>query len=52
MKDQVSSDSSEVQVRKLPMAERAARLSEQQRRLTGVAISGELQPSYALIDKV
>ena len=52
LKDQVSSDAAEHQVRKLPMAERAARLSEQQRRLSGVSITGELQPSYGLIDKV
>ncbi|CAE7262817.1 unnamed protein product, partial [Symbiodinium microadriaticum] len=52
LKDQVSSDAAEHQVRKLPMAERAARLSDQQRRLSGVSITGELQPSYGLIDKV
>ena len=52
LKDQVSSDAAEHQVRKLPMAERAARLTEQQRRLSGVSITGELQPSYGLIDKV
>ena len=52
LKDQVSTDASEAQARKLPMAERAARLAEQQRRLSGVTISGELQPSFALVDKV
>ena len=52
LKDQVSTDASEAQVRKLPMAERAARSAEQQRRLSGVTISDELQPSFALVDKV
>ncbi|CAK9085399.1 Uncharacterized protein SCF082_LOCUS40459 [Durusdinium trenchii] len=36
--------------RKLPVAEKAARLKDQETRLPGVRIKGELQPSYALID--
>ena len=36
--------------RKLPTAEKQARLQQQQARLPGVSISGELQPSNALID--
>ena len=36
--------------RKLPVAEKAARLREQESRLTGMRIRGELQPAYALID--
>ena len=36
--------------RKLPTAEKQARLQQQQARLPGVSISGELQPSHALID--
>ena len=38
--------------RRLPIAEKAARLREQEARLPGVRIRGELQPSYALIDAV
>ena len=44
----VSGDSS----RKLPVAEKAARLRDQEIRLPGIRIRGELQPSYALIDMV
>ena len=39
-------------VRKLPIAEKQARLISQQGRLQGVSISGELQPSHALKDLV
>ena len=39
-------------VRKLPLAEKQARLISQQNRLQGVSISGELQPSRNLIDLV
>ena len=35
---------------KLPQAEKIARLEDQKRRLTGLEIKGELQPSYALLD--
>ena len=35
--------------RKLPIAEKTARLKEQEGRLTGVRIKGELQPSFALV---
>ena len=38
--------------RRLAQAERAARHEEQSRRLTGLDISGELEPSHALIDAV
>ena len=38
--------------RKLPVAEKIARLQEQERRLPGLRIKGELQPSHALIDMV
>ena len=38
--------------RRLPVAEKAARLREQEARLPGVRIRGELQPSYALMDLV
>ncbi|CAE7557874.1 unnamed protein product, partial [Symbiodinium necroappetens] len=50
-KEQATSDGTDTQVKRLPMPERAARAAEQQRRLCGVSISGELQPSYSLIDK-
>eukprot|EP00435_Cladocopium_sp_Y103_P000779 s5414_g1.t1 len=49
-KQQVSLDSSIEGARKLPAAEKQARLQQQQGRLLGVKITGELQPSYALID--
>eukprot|EP00435_Cladocopium_sp_Y103_P000018 s3918_g1.t1 len=49
-KQQVSLDSSIEGARKLPAAEKQARLQQQQGRLLGVKISGELQPSHALID--
>ena len=38
--------------RKMPLPERVSRLNAQQRRLTGVAIEGSLQPSHALLDLV
>ena len=34
------------------MAEKAARLKDQEARLSGLRIKGELQPSYALVDLV
>ena len=37
---------------KLPTVEKQSRLAEQKRRLTGIDIEGELQPSYALVDAV
>ena len=49
-KQQVSLDSTVEGGRKLPVAEKQARLVQQQKRLTGISITGELQPSYALID--
>ena len=49
-KQQVSLDSSVEGSRKLPAAEKQARLQQQQARLGGLNISGELQPSHALID--
>ena len=38
--------------RKLPVAEKTARLRDQEARLTGLRIKGELQPSFALVDLV
>ena len=38
-------------IRKLPPAEKQARAKDQQTRLTGIALSGEMEPSYALVDK-
>ena len=38
--------------RKLPVAEKTARLQEQEGRLAGLRIRGELQPSFALVDLV
>ena len=49
-KQQVSLDANVEGGRKLPAAEKQARLQQQQARLPGVSISGELQPSHALID--
>ena len=47
-----ATDSSNETIRKLPIAEKAARLRDQETRLQGVRIRGELQPSYALVDMV
>ena len=51
LKQKVTGDGEEGK-QKLPIIEKQARLAEQKRRLTGVEIEGELQPSYALIDAV
>ena len=37
---------------KLPIVEKQARLADQKRRLQGIDIEGELQPSYHLVDAV
>ena len=47
-----ATDTSTDGARKLPMAEKAARLKDQEIRLSGLRIKGELQPSYALVDLV
>ena len=47
-----ATDTSTDGARKLPMAEKAARLKDQEARLSGLRIKGELQPSYALVDLV
>ena len=52
LKSQVSQETSLDVVRKLPAAEKLARLEKQKARLAGVAITGELQPSFALTDLV
>ena len=49
LKSRVTSDAV-TEVRKLPIAEKTARLQDQEARLKGVRIRGELQPSYALVD--
>ena len=49
-KQQVLGDSGAEGVKKLPQAEKQARLVQQQGRLPGLSITGELQPSHALID--
>ena len=50
LKAQATVDDADVTGRKLPHVEKQARLDDQKRRLSGVLIEGELQPSYALID--
>eukprot|EP00435_Cladocopium_sp_Y103_P018181 s871_g4.t1 len=47
-----ATDTSGDGARKLPIAEKAARLKDQETRLPGLRIKGELQPSYALVDMV
>ena len=37
-------------VKKIPIAEKRYRLEQQERRLTGIVISGELEPSHQLLD--
>ena len=49
-KQQVSLDATVEGNKKLPVAEKQARLLQQQARLPGLNISGEMQPSYALVD--
>ena len=50
LKTNVAIDAGTEGGRKLPPVEKVARLNEQQARLRGITIKGELQPSYALID--
>ncbi len=50
MKSQITNDPISDVPKKLPQAEKVARLEDQKRRLTGFEIKGELQPSYALLD--
>ena len=52
LKSQVSPEQGTEAVKKIPAAEKQARLVMQQARLTGLHIIGELQPSHALIDLV
>ena len=47
-----ATDTSGDGTRKLPIAEKTARLRDQELRLPGVRIRGELQPSFALVDMV
>ena len=42
----------DAQPKRLAMPERAARMADQQRRLSGVSISGSLEPSFAILDYV
>ena len=50
-KELVSHDSGEgINVRRMPAAEKRARLESQQSRLAGISISGELEPSFQLLD--
>ena len=51
LKQRVTGDSEEGK-QKLPTVEKQARLVDQRRRLAGIDIEGELQPSYSLIDAV
>ena len=48
LRDMVEKDGS--QTRRTPQAERVARLGDQRKRLCGLDISGELEPSYRLCD--
>jgi len=47
-----ATDTSGDGTRKLPVAEKTARLRDQEQRLPGMRIKGELQPSFSLIDLV
>ncbi|CAJ1435807.1 unnamed protein product, partial [Effrenium voratum] len=49
-RQQVSGDGVTDGVKKMPQAEKQARLVQQQAKLQGLSITGELQPSHALID--
>ena len=50
VKTQATADDADVTGRKLPHVEKQARLVEQRKRLVGVLVEGETQPSYALVD--
>ena len=52
MNEQVKADSADPSalVKKLPAAEKQARLERQQERLKGIKMVGELSPSFQLID--
>ncbi len=50
LKSQITNDPVSDAPKKLPQAEKVARLEDQKRRLTGLEIKGELQPSYAFLD--
>ena len=50
LKAQATADDADVTGRKLPHVEKQARLVEQRKRLVGVLVEGETQPSYALVD--
>ena len=54
LNEQVKSDSADPAslVKKLPAAEKQARLERQQTRLTGIKMTGELAPSHQLLDLV
>ena len=52
LKTNVTTDAGVEGSRKLPPVEKLARLQEQQGRLKGLTIKGEMQPSYALIDLI
>ena len=52
LKAQVTPDQGIEAVKKIPAAEKQARLVAQQARLTGLQIVGELQPSHSLVDLV
>eukprot|EP00435_Cladocopium_sp_Y103_P074532 s33_g49.t1 len=52
LKTNVTTDAGVEGGRKLPPVEKVARLNEQQARLKGLTIRGELQPSYSLVDMV
>ena len=51
LKQRATGDSDEGKL-KLPIVEKQARLTDQKRRLAGIDIEGELQPSYSLVDAV
>ena len=52
LRSQVNQETGGETIRKLPTAEKIARLELQQARLGGVSITGDLQPSFALVDLV
>lgn len=52
LNEQVKSDSAGSLVKKLPAAEKQARLERQQARLSGLKMIGELAPSQQLLDLV
>ena len=52
LKSQVSDAANQEGARPMPYVEKASRWEEQQSRLSGLRLTAELQPAFALVDKI